>query len=163
MADRVPTQQRLMRERSKALAYILLTDIPGVALRDSSADEIGVDYVVHQRRPGGLRQLGVELRYVWSAQSASSATAIIRSTLAGHRSDFVPFPFPVVLFYFTMQDNGAWYTWVAEPVIQDARPVLAMPDADCRRLDDNAVREVFDRVNAWYDVYYSAVSAPAAS
>ncbi|MHC5539465.1 hypothetical protein ACYOEI_14705 [Singulisphaera rosea] len=30
---------------------------------------------------------------------------------------FGPFPSPVVLFYFTMEDEAAWYTWASEPVV----------------------------------------------
>ena len=76
-----------------------------------------------------------------------------------------PFPFPVVLFFFTMEDNQEWYTWVAEPVASpDGAVELRIRDeASCQPLDDHAMDEIVARINGWYDAYYARGSVLTAS
>lgn len=157
------TQTRLMRERARALATLLLTRRPNVLVEDVSED-IGVDLIARlaaARKPG-LRQFGVELRYVLESVTASHANKVIRPTLQSHRA-YGPFPFPVVLFFFTMRDDVGWYTWVAEPVISaDGRAQLPLQDEpDCRPLDAAAVDEIIAQVDHWYDVHYGELTATA--
>ena len=84
----------------------------------------------------------------------------IRKTLG-----YGPFPFPVLLFFLTMEKDQGWYTWVAEPLISPDGGVelRVQKEASCQRLDDHAVGEIVARVNGWYDVYYAQVGSLAAS
>ena len=68
-----------------------------------------------------------------------------------------PFPFPVVLFYFTMEDNKAWYAWMAEPTVSsDGRyELLHHGEASCLPLDDRAIEEIVKTVDRWYDAYFA--------
>lgn len=76
-----------------------------------------------------------------------------------------PFPFPITLFFFTMEKNRAWYAWVAEPIVSSEGNIelRAHDEAACRPLDDRAVDAIIDRVNAGYDAYYARVSSLTAS
>ena len=68
-----------------------------------------------------------------------------------------PFPFPVVLLFFTMKADEGWYTWIAEPVVSpDGDFALRQHEgADCRPLDERAVDEIVERVDRWYDAFYA--------
>jgi hypothetical protein len=68
-----------------------------------------------------------------------------------------PFPFPVVLFHFTMEDNGSWYTWVAEPVVLSGGgfEILQHGEAACRPLDTEAIDEIVEAVDRWYDAFFA--------
>lgn len=156
------TQTRLMRERARALATLLLTRRPDVLVQDMT-DDIGVDLVARLAgEQRGLRQFGVELRYVLEPVTAAHANKVIRPTLRSHTA-YGPFPFPVVLFFFTMRDNGGWYTWVAEPIVTTAgRAQLPLRDKpDCHPLAAAAVDDIVARVSRWYDAHYNGLVADA--
>jgi hypothetical protein len=149
-----------MRERSRALATLLLTRRSDVVVQDVSED-IGVDLVARLASgKAGLRQFGIELRYVLEPVTADHANKVIRPTLRSHHA-YGPFPFPVVIFFFTMRDNGGWYTWVADPVVQ-ADGTARLPlrtDPDCQPLDEQAIDQIVERVDRWYDAHYEGLAA----
>ena len=64
----------------------------------------------------GHRKFGVELRGGWKAVTAAHANKVLYTSMQ-KMLRYGPFPFPVVLFLFTMENNEGWYTWAAEPVI----------------------------------------------
>ncbi len=68
-------------------------------------------------------------------------------------SRYGPFPFPVVLFYFTMMESQSWYTWVMQPIeLEGERMELELrQEADCRPLDDASLNTIIARVDQWYD------------
>lgn len=151
-------QQEIMRRRAFALTEVLLSGREGVRYQVESSDT-GIDYLVRLQGRTGLRQLGVELRYVWAKQTATAANLAVRPALREHRRRYSPFPFPVVLFFFTMEDNGSWYTWVAEPGVSGGKPVLATPEPDCRPLDGQALQHIIVQTDRWYDAYFSSIVA----
>ena len=77
-----------------------------------------------------------------------------------------PFPFPVVLFFFTMEKNEGWYTWAAEPVISSdgTFALIQHGDASCRPLNSEAIDGIIDAVDRWYDAFFArATREPAKS
>lgn len=156
----VSVQQRLMRERAQALATILLTEQKDVVV-DDVREEIGIDLMVRLGRRSGLRQLGVELRYVMEPLTAAEANRVIRPTLATHAATFGPFPVPVVMFLFTMRDDAGWYTWVSEPDTPSAgvSRLLLRESPACVGLDTHSVAELLGKVDRWYDARYTEARA----
>jgi hypothetical protein len=72
------------------------------------------------------------------------------------------FPYPVCLFYFTMDDNQGYYTWVAEPAVTADGPRLLMHEAaHCRKLDTAALGEIVAKVDGWYDAFFSQIAVKA--
>jgi hypothetical protein len=72
------------------------------------------------------------------------------------------FPYPVCLFYFTMDDDQGYYTWVAEPVVREEFPVLVMhSEPRCRKLDRSALDEIVEAVDHWYDVFFGRIAVKA--
>ena len=66
-----------------------------------------------------------------------------------------------------MENDGAWYTWVAEPVeSEDGKPLLrACDEPNSRQLDKRALKEIVERVDVWYDAIFPSVivNGPGAS
>ncbi len=71
------------------------------------------------------------------------------------------FPYPVCLFFFTMRDDRAYYTWLLEPVVTPrGKPKLARrAEAACEPLDNGGLDQLVSRVHAWYDALYADLSA----
>lgn len=157
-------QQRLMEARARALATVLLTRRADVLVHDGDGTDFDFCATLESDK-AGLRQLGVELKWQLDPLTAEQGNGWLRDrdrwtalTAAG------PFPFPVVVFFFTMQDDGAWYTWAAEPVVgADGRAKLPLrAEPDCRPLTAGALDDILARVDVWYDAHYAAL-APVVS
>jgi hypothetical protein len=160
MATADLTQQRLMRERARALAIILLTNRDGTRIHElEDAGAVPLIVTIPSPERAGVRQLGVVLRYVLEPVTANHANKVLVPSWPV--PEYGPFPFPVVLFFFTMKDDGGWYSWVAEPVLTaDGKaqlPLRAKPD--CKPLNRDSVEELLDRVDAWYDAHYRGLAA----
>jgi len=130
-----------------------LTRRSDLIVREETSD-IGIDLLVSVHSDGkeGLRLFGVELRSGWAAKTIESANAGLGPSMK-KMLRYGPFPFPVALFDFTMQDNKGWYTWVVEPVIDsDGTTNLRQHrEAHCHPLDKHAIDDIVEAVNRWYD------------
>lgn len=150
-----------MRKRALFTAKVYLTRRKGAVVEDTETDA-GVNLVVTlppTRKKSGLRQLGVTLRYVMEPVTSEQANKVLRPSWPV--PDYGPFPFPVALFFFTMRDDGAWYSWIAEPVVStDGKAQLALrSEPDCHPLTDESLEELLNRVDGWYDAHYAGLAA----
>jgi hypothetical protein len=158
-------QERLIEERIRAVAIVYLTRRPEITIHEETKD-IGIDLLafISPNDKVGVRQFGVKLIGIWEDVTVEQANLALRPTMhemQGHG----PFPFPVLLFFFTMEKNRGWYTWVAQPLVS-AQAAIELPihhEADCHPLDDLALDEIVAHVNAWYDAYYAQVGSLAGS
>ncbi len=165
MAEKNSRQERLVAARARALAIVYLTRRPDVDVHEETK-EVGLDLIAFIKPGGksGIRQFGVQIKGGWEGVTAAQAKQTLRPSMQRiQRSG--PFPFPVLFFYFTMEDNQGWYTWVSEPAISPDGGVelRVQKEAFCQPLDDHAVDEIMARVNGWYDAYYAQVGSLAAS
>jgi hypothetical protein len=164
MSDNTHRREMLVEKRARALAIVLLTRRPDLLIEEVK-DDIGLDYVVRFRTEGkdGLREFGVELRGVSAGVTKEIADKLLKPSLQQMKR-YGPFARPVCLFLFTMEDDGAWYTWVAEPIeAANGKPLLrSRDDADCRPLDKRAVKEIVERVDRWYDAFFPTLVANGA-
>ncbi|SRR5579871_3571077 len=152
MPDKQRRRGLFAGKRARALAMKLLTRHENLHIEEVH-EAVGLDNIVrfHTEGKEGLRELGIALRAVRAAMTKEEANRLLRPSLRRLKR-YGPFSQPVCLFFFTMEDDGAWYTWVAEPVIEDGQPVLRSGDeADCRTLDKRALNEILGRVDSWYD------------
>ncbi|MBA4062823.1 MAG: hypothetical protein C0501_03790 [Isosphaera sp.] len=163
MAKAPTTQQRLMRERARALATILLTNRDGVTVQDVEGDGgLLLMATLPPAEARGLRQLGVSLRYALAPSPTGRADHANKVLQAGWPVPrHGPFPFPLVQFFFTMHGEEAWYSWVAEPVVTaGGDALLPLRDRpDCHPLTAKSAGELLDRVDAWYDAHYRRLAA----
>ncbi len=157
MAQNTAQQARLIGARIRASATVLLTRREDVSIQEVTED-FGIDLIAtiaHQDK-AGLRQLGVELKGVWAKVTAEHASMVLRPSMR-KMLRYGPFPFPVAVFFYTMEDDAGWYTWTNEPLISvdGGCELRTHEEADCRPLNDAAVDEIIDRVDAYYDLFYS--------
>jgi hypothetical protein len=148
-----------IEKRARALMMMLLTRREDLLIEEVK-DDIGLDYVVrfHTEGKEGLREFGIELRGAWAAGTKGDADRVLRPAM-GQMKRHGPFLRPVCLFLFTMENDGAWYTWVAEPVeAEDGKPLLHFRDEpDCRPVGKGSLKEIIGRVDAWYDAIFPSL------
>ncbi len=161
MARKNSVQERLIGERIRAVAIVYLTRRPEITIHEETKD-IGIDLLafITPEDKAGVRQFGVQLKGIWEDVTAEQANRALRPTMRAMLRHG-PFPFPLILFFFTMEKNQGWYTWMAEPLVspQGGVELPIHREAHCRPLDDRAVDEIVARVNAWYDTYYAQVGS----
>jgi Domain of unknown function (DUF4365) len=148
--------------RTRALATMYLTRRPDLILHyEDSAGDIRIDIlvdIVNEKRTG-RRMFGVELRGTMQPATLAQANAVLTPSINAMRRR-PSLPYPVCLFYFTMEDNAGYYTWLAEPVVKGNAAKLKLHDeAHCEVLDRAALDAIVERVEHWYDALYAALIA----
>jgi hypothetical protein len=151
------TQEYFVAERARITALVYLTRREDLIVTEETADR-AVDLWVTLNTEGkeGHRKFGVELKGAWAAVAPGRINKALQPSMQ-QMLRYKPFPFPVVLFFFTMEDNKGWYTWVAEPVVSsDGNFELVQHSvASCRPLDAEAIDEIVAAVDRWYDAFFA--------
>jgi hypothetical protein len=159
-AAAVDQDKAFLAERTRALALVYLTRRGDLEVSDGDRD-LGLDYLVRIVREGSpsLRRFGLALRGDVAPVAAEEANRVLRPALQ-QLSSPGEFPYPVCLFYFTMANDEGRYTWVAEPLVDEAgRPILQVhAEADCQPLTSAALDGIVRRVERWYDAFYVSVT-----
>ena len=141
-------------ERVKALAIMHLTRRNDLLIKAEVREpEVNEDLLVEIVSPqnAGWRRFGVSLRGTKVPVTLDRADQYLTTSLRRLR-EHGEFPYPSCLFYFTMDDNQGYFTWIAEPIVDDEIPKLRLhEDARCSRLDRDALDRIVSRVNDWYD------------
>ncbi len=115
--------------------------------------DTGLDFHVRIEQEDKPMRLtfGVLLRGVPSPVSADQANKILRPTI-GQFQGMRKFTYPVCLFFFTMRDERAYFSWLAEPVVNGGSPKLVHHQTtNCVPLTDELLGRVVEQVVAWYD------------
>ena len=85
------------------------------------------------------------------------ANAVLGPTL-GFFQGLRKFTYPVCLFFFTVREEQAFFSWLAEPIVNGDGPKLVHhATANCVELTDALLGDVVDRVVAWYDAVEAAL------
>jgi hypothetical protein len=167
MSEQEHNRNVFVEKRARALALMLLGRREDLLIEEVK-DDIGLDYILrfHTNEKEGLREFGIGLKGVGAAMTKDEADQMSRSAMQ-HLKRRGPFLRPVCLFLFSMEDDGAWYTWVAEPVESaDGKPVLQLRDEpDCRQLNKKSLNEIIEQVDLWHDAIFRSLIAngPAGS
>lgn len=151
-------------ERARALAWMYLTERDDLLLTPA-AREVGLDYLASlttKNDKPSLRQFGVILRAARKPAGEEQLDKLLRSTMQSLQR-IEEFPYPVLLLYFTMEDNRGYFTWVAEPTLTDeGKPRLQRhATAACKRLDGPALDHIVAEVRKWYDAFFSSIVVSA--
>jgi hypothetical protein len=148
-------------ERMESLAIVYLTRRPDLTVRRETREgdrvvDLMVE-IVDPERPG-WKKFGVHLQGTKTPVTVDQANKAATLDLRRFRSTYGEPTLPYCLFYFTIDDGQAYVTWIAEPVIRGGRPKLQYHKvADCTQLDREALDRIVERINAWYDAYYSDI------
>jgi hypothetical protein len=157
MAQKTTRQQRFIAERVHALAVVYLTRREDLIVSDDTTDS-GVELCVtlNPDDKPGQRKFGVKLQGIRTAITSGRPDENLFPTMQRMRR-YGPFPFPVVVFFFTMENSEGWYTWAAEPVVSAAGDfeIVQHSEASCRPLNSRAVDEIVEAVDRWFDAFFA--------
>jgi len=151
-------RDRFIQDRIRALATVILTRRPDVNIVETK-ESTGLDFHIYvERDDRSMRQaFGVLLRGVPSPVTLDHANRVLGPTM-GFFNGLGKFTYPVCVFFFTMQDDGAYFSWLAEPVVSQQGPKLVhRTGADCAELTDARLDGVIEQVVSWYDAFELAV------
>ena len=146
------TNERYIGDQVRSRANVILTrrdDLRVVRTKEQTGLDMHV-YVDREDKPMRL-VFGVLLRGVPSPTTAVQANKILGPTM-GFFQGLRKFTYPVCLFFFTVREEQAFFTWLAEQVVNGDGPKLVhQTQANCVELTDALLADVVDRVVAWYD------------
>ncbi len=154
------SREQLLAERLRALATVLLTRRGDLAIVETKRDT-GLDFHVSIDREDKSMRLtfGVLLRGVQSSVTVEQANQFLGPTI-GQFQGMRKFTYPVCLFVFTMRDEQAFFSWLAEPVLTEGAPKLVHHDkAHCAPLTDDLLGRVVEQIVAWYDAVETVLIA----
>jgi hypothetical protein len=154
------SKEQLLEERVRALATIVLTRRGDLTLTDTKRDT-GLDlHVSIEREDKPMRLIfGVLLRGIPAPVSVDQANQVLGPTM-GQFQGMRKFTYPVCLFLFTMRDEQAIFSWLAEPIVTSGAPKLVHHDrAHCIALNDALLDQVVEQVVAWYDAVEAVLIA----
>jgi hypothetical protein len=150
-------KERFVADRARALVMVLLTRREDLVVTERKED-YGLDYIVSIRSEEGVgeRSFGVLMRATMTPVTIDNANKQLKPTMANVRMKG-PFIYPVCIFYFTVKDDKGYYTWAYEPVVgKDGTPALRYrSEAHCHVLDDGSLGALIEKVNHWYDAYFT--------
>ncbi len=154
------TNERYIGGQVRSRANVILTrrdDLQVVETKEQTGLDMHV-YVVREDKPMRL-VFGVLLRGVPAPATADQANKVLVPTM-GYFQGLRKFTYPVCLFFFTVREEQAFFTWLAEPVVNGDGPKLVHhTQANCVELTDALLADVVDRVVAWYDAVESVLIA----
>jgi hypothetical protein len=154
------TNERYIGGQVRSRAIVLLTrrdDLRVVETKEQTDLDLHV-YVEREDKPMRL-VFGVLLRGVPSPTTAKHANQVLVPTM-GFFQGLRKFTYPVCLFFFTVREEQAFFSWLAEPVVNGEGPKLVHhTQANCVEVTDALLGEVVDRVVAWYDAVESVLIA----
>jgi hypothetical protein len=154
------SKEQLFAEQVRALATIILTRRDDLTIAQTRK-ETGLDFHVSVDREDKPMRLtfGVLLRGVPSPVTAEHANMVLGPTM-GQFVGMRKFTYPVCLFFFTLREEQAFFSWLAEPVVQGGAPKLIHhTKANCVPLTDELLGRVVEQVVAWYDVVETVLIA----
>ena len=144
------------------MAVVYLTRRQDLIVTDETGD-FGVDLSVtlNLAKNEGHRKFGVELRGSLTAATADQANR----TLYPSMQRMLRYGPPVSRrgFCFAMGDNEGWYTWASEPVVSANGDfeIVQHGEASCRRLNTEAIDEIVEAVDRWYDAFFAKATREA--
>ena len=154
------TKEQFLAERVRALATVILTRRDDLTLTETKQGT-GLDFHVAIEREDKPMRLtfGVLLRGVASPVTTEHANKVLGQTMGQFRG-MRKFTYPICLFFFTMREEQAFFSWLAEPVVTDAGPnLIHHVKANCIEFTDELLGRVVDQVVAWYDAVETVLIA----
>jgi len=148
----VSRREEFLGEWAKAAATVRLTRRGDLTINETKQDT-GIDFHVQiDREDKSMRLIfGVLLRAVPSPVTAEHANQVLRPTM-GQFLGMRKFTYPVCLFFLTMREDQAFFSWLAEPILADESPKLVHHvRPDCIPMTDGFLDHAIERIVAWYD------------
>jgi len=153
-------KEQFLAEWVRARATVILTRRGDLKVIETKRDT-GLDFHVHIEREDKPMRLtfGVLLRGVSSPLTAENANKVLGPTMGQFRG-MRKFTYPVCLFFFTMREEKAFFSWLAEPRVAGRAPKLVHHEkANCVPLTDELLGQAVEQIVAWYDAVEAVLIA----
>ena len=153
-------KELFLADRVRALATVILTRRDDLTIAETKKST-GLDFHVYIDREDKPMRLafGVLLRGVTSPMTAENVSKVLGPTI-GQFQGMRKFTYPVCLFFFTMRDERAYFSWLAEPVPTDGAPKLIHhAKANCVELSDELLGQIVEQIVGWYDAVETVLIA----
>ena len=152
------TNERYIGDQVRSRANVLLTRRDALRVVETK-EQTDLDLHVYADREDKPMRIvfGVLLRGVPSPTTAEQANKVLVPTM-GHFQGLRKFTYPVCLFFFTVREEQAFFSWLAEPVVNGEGPKLVHhTQANCVELTDAFLADAVERIVAWYDAVESVL------
>lgn len=141
---------------SEALAMVYLTRRDDLIVSQAQKNTAGLDFLVTITKDSMYsgRLFGVEVKAKISSDSLTQNGEVFKlKNSHSHQSFLRDLPFPVCLFFFTLDNDQGYYRWILEPIIKpDNNLGLKFHDNnELKKLDDQAIDNIVSLVNNWYE------------
>ncbi len=154
------TNDRYIGGQMRSRANVVLSRRDDLRVVEAK-EETGLELLVYVDREDKPMRLifGVLLRGSPSPTTPEQANQVLVPTM-GYFQGLRKFTHPVCLFFFTVREEQAFFSWLAEPVVNGDGPKLVHhTKAHCVELSDALLGDVVDRVVAWYDAVEAVLIA----
>lgn len=143
--------------RSEALAVVYLTRRDDLIVSQQQKDT-GLDLLVTITQDGKYsgRMFGIEVKATASSSDLIQEQDFFKVKNKKYNfniSFFKDLPFPMCLFFFTLDNDQGYYRWILEPVIKDENNVALKfnENEELKSLNDEEIDNIITIVNSWYD------------
>jgi hypothetical protein len=141
-------QPWFVTERALALASLCLTSRQDVVVQVPHKKR-NIDLLAEVIHDGGSngRYFGVQVggRVDLTSPSDIDSSRPKKNTHASYS-------IPLCAFVFDVRSNDGYFRWILEPLVTEDEPKLGEhANADWRPLNDDAIRRITSKVNAYYD------------
>jgi hypothetical protein len=153
-------KELFIADRVRALATVVLTRRGDLVISETK-QSTGLDlHVTIDREDKPMRLgFGILLRGVMLPLGPEEANKILAPTM-GQFQGMRKFTYPVCLFFFTMRDEQAYFSWLAEPVLTGGTPKLIHhASARCVALTSQLLDDIVERIVGWYDAVEAVLIA----
>jgi hypothetical protein len=153
-------RERLLADQVRALATVVLTRRGDLTVVETKRDT-GLDFHVYIDREDKPMRLvfGVLLRGVPSPLTPEQANQVLGPTM-GQFQGMRKFTYPVCLLFFTLRDEQAFFSWLAEPAVSGEMPKLVHHQkAKCVPLTDDLLARAVEQIVTWYDAVEAVLIA----
>ncbi|WP_413172655.1 DUF4365 domain-containing protein [Anabaena azotica] len=143
--------------RSEALAVVYLTRRDDLIVSQQKKGEGVLDFSVTISKDGNYtgRIFGVEVKATVSSSELIQHNDIfkLKNNKYNHLQVFRDLPFPVCLFFFTLDNDQGYYRWILEPIINEGNNVSLKinENEELKKLNDQEIDNIIVMVNSWYD------------
>jgi len=143
-------------QRSEALTIMYLTRRDDLIVSRQKEEDRGLDFLVTLLKDGGYsgRLFGVQVKATVSNPKLVQRDDIIeiKSALKPLQS-LTELPFPVCLFFFTLENDQGYYKWILEPVLEAPKnsKLFFNKSNEFKKLTDEEIANIISVVNSWYD------------
>ena len=154
------SKEHFIADQVRALATIILTRRGDLTIVETKNDT-GLDFHVYIDREDKPMRLmfGVLLRGVPSPVTPDRANKVLGPTM-GQFQGMRKFTYPVCLFLFTTREEQAFFSWLAEPVVNDGVPKLVHHSkANVVPLTNEFLDDLVQQIVAWYDAVEAVLIA----